>query len=173
MRQPRGLTFPDGSSPRAAPARRHQTLDGALAETSSRGHRAPDEPTTMKFVSSGNNNRGTATNRVQQPRRRIECTRKSLSVLRSVPAPARRGALGLATMPTRRSCRRWLAAGLARIALKRRADGPPRAPGAFAGLAHVLPWLPSYACRSGRGYRGQGDESGTETIVRGEALLLL
>ena len=118
MHQPRGLTFPDGSSPRAAPARRHQTLDGALAETSSRGHRARDEPATMKFVSSGNNNRGTATNRVQEPRRRIAHARKILSDLWSVPRvgsawrEARKDALGLATMPTRRSCRcRWLREG--------------------------------------------------------------
>ena len=173
MRKPQSLTFPDGSSPRAVPARRHQTLDRALAETSSRGHRARDEPATMKFVSSGNNNRGTATNRVQEPRRRIECTRKSLSVLRSVPAPARRGALGLATMPTRRSCRRRLAAGEGTNLAQAPRQRTARARGEPAGLAHVPPWLPSCACRSGRRCRGQGDESRTETIGWGGALLLL
>ena len=151
MRQPRGLTFPDGSSPRAVPARRHQKLDRALAETSSRGHRARDEPATMKFVSSGNNNRGTATNRVQEPRRRIEYTRKSLSVLRSIPAPARRGALGLATMPTRGSCRRQLAAGRVRIALKRRAHGPPAPPTRLTALRTF-----SRGCRPTRAALGRG-----------------
>jgi len=111
MRQPRGLTFPEGSSPRAALARRQKTLHGALAETSSRGRRARDDEIRLRRLAGG-----TATNCVREPRRRIARARGSLLGLRSVPATARRGeklakidALGQAAMPTRRSCRcRWL-----------------------------------------------------------------
>ena len=60
---------------------------------------------------------GRAGNRMREPRRPIAHARESLLDLRLVPRAgsawreARKDALGLAAMPTRRSCRRRLAAG--------------------------------------------------------------
>ena len=48
-----------------------------------------------------------------------------------------------------------------------------RARGEPTGVAHVPPWLPPYARRSGRRCRGRGDESRTETIGWRGALLML
>jgi len=149
MRQPRGLTFPEGSSPRAALARRQKTLHGALAETSSRGRRARDDEIRLRRLAAG-----TATNRVREPRRRISRARGSLSDLLSVPRAglawreARKDALGQAAMLSSLA-----GCGTARIGLKRPRRRTARATGALAGLAHVPPWLPPYARRSGRRHR--------------------
>ena len=58
MRQPRGLTCPNGSSSCASPARRHESLNGTLAKTSSGGHEAHDDEICLRQLA-----HRTATNR--------------------------------------------------------------------------------------------------------------
>ena len=174
MRQPRGLTFPNRSSPRAALARRQKMFHGAVAETSSRGRRACDDEIRLRRLAGG-----TATNHVREPRRRIARARGSLSGLRSVPATAQRGEKLAKTLSDWQQCQRgaavvvgWLRDSTNRAQSPRRRTA--RAPGALAGLAHVPPWLTPYARRSGRRHRrGDGVASGAAHHLAAGVLLLV
>ena len=108
---------------------------------------------------------GTAANRLREPRRRIARARESLLDLRSVPRAgsawreARKDALGLAAMPTRRSCIVVAGCGTGKVRV-RRADGSPAPAASLPGL-RTFPrdWRPTCAAL-GEGAGGEAMSPG-------------